>query len=99
MTVTLEKKRYDGTQIRQAEVLVGDQYGCVKLIARDSQLDTIKEGSVITVRNAHANVVNEHLRLEVDRWGKIEASKEKVDSVNTANNLSDVDYELVQVRK
>ena len=99
MTVTLEKKRYDGTQIRQAEVLVGDQYGCVKLIARDSQLDIIKEGSVITVRNAHANVVNEHLRLEVDRWGKIEASKEKVDSVNTANNLSDVEYELVQVRK
>lgn len=99
MTVTLEKKRYDGTQIRQAEAIIGDQYGCVKLIARDNQLDIIKEGSVITVRNAHANVVNEHLRLEVDRWGKIEASKERVESVNTANNLSDVEYELVQVRK
>ena len=99
MTVTLEKKRYDGTQIRQAEAIIGDQYGCVKLIARDNQLDIIKEGSVITVRNAHANVVNEHLRLEVDRWGKIEPSKERVESVNTANNLSDVEYELVQVRK
>lgn len=99
MTVTLEKKRYDGTQIRQAEAIIGDQYGCVKLIARDNQLDIIKEGATITVRNAHANVVNEHLRLEVDRWGKIEASKERVESVNTANNLSDVEYELVQVRK
>ena len=54
---------------------------------------------MITVRNCHANVTNEHLRLEVDRWGKIEASKESVPSVNTANNLSDVEYELVSVRK
>ncbi len=99
MTVTLEKKRYDGTQIRQAEAIVGDQYGCVKLVARDNQLDVVKEGAVITVRNAHANVVNEHLRLEVDRWGKIESSSEKIPSVNLSNNHSDVEYELVSVRK
>ena len=99
MTVTLEKKRYDGTQIRQAEAIVGDQHGCVKLVARDNQLDLVKEGAIITVRNAHANVVNEHLRLEVDRWGKIEPSTEKIEKVNTSNNHSDVEYELVQVRK
>ena len=51
------------------------------------------------MRNAHANVVNEHLRLEVDRWGKIELSAEKIEKVNTSNNLSDVEYELVAVRK
>ena len=99
MKVTLEKKRYDGTQIRQAEAIVGDQHGCVKLLAKDNQLDVVKEGSVIIVRNAHANVVNEHLRIEVDRWGKIETSAEKIEKVNTTNNLSDVEYELVQVRK
>ena len=99
MTVTLEKKRYDGTQIRQAEAIVGDQHGCVKMVIRDNQLDVVKEGSVITVRNAHANVVNEHLRLEVDRWGKVEPSTEKIEKVNTSNNHSDVEYELVQVRK
>ncbi len=99
MTVTLEKKRYDGTQIRQAEAIVGDQYGCVKLIAKDNQLDVIKEGAVIVVRNAHANVVNEHLRVEIDRWGKIEPSTEKIEKVNTSSNLSDVEYELVSVRK
>ena len=54
---------------------------------------------MITVRNCHSNVVNEHLRLEVDRWGKIEASNEKIDSVNTKNNLSEVEYELVSVDK
>ena len=54
---------------------------------------------MITVRNCHANVVREHLRLEVDKWGKVEPSKEKVDSVDTSKNLSDVEYELVSVRK
>lgn len=99
MTVTLEKKRYDGTQIRQAEAIVGDQHGCVKLVARDNQLDLVKEGAVITIRNAHAKVVQDRIRMEVDRWGKIELSNEKVDSVNTANNASDIEYEIVQLRK
>ena len=47
------------------------------------------------MRNAHANVVKEHLRVEVDRWGKMEVSSEKIAEVNTKNNLSDVEYELV----
>ena len=44
-------------------------------------------------------MVNEHLRLEVDKWGKIEVSSVNIDKVNTSNNLSDVEYELVSVRK
>jgi hypothetical protein len=59
----------------------------------------IKEGATITVRNCAANVTNEHMRLEVDRWGKIEPSAEKIDKVNLTNNLSDVEYELVNVKK
>jgi replication factor A1 len=97
--MTKERRRYDGSLIRQADVIVGDPAGCVVLVAKNEQLDNIKEGAVITVRNAHANVVGEHLRLEVDRWGKIESSTEKIDKVNTTNNLSDVEYELVSVRK
>ena len=95
----MDKKRYDGSSIRQAECLVGDQHGCVKFLAKDNQLDAVKEGSVIIVRNCHANVVKEHLRLEVDKWGKIEPSNEKIDKVDTSKNLSDVEYELVSVRK
>ena len=96
--VKKERRRYDGTMMRQAEVLVGDQFGSVVFFAKNEQLDQIKEGQVITVRNCHANVTGEHLRLEVDRWGKIEPSSEKIDSINTKNNLSVVEYELVSVR-
>ena len=75
-----QRQRYDGEELNQvAECLVGDESGCCKMIATDSQLQVVKEGAAITIRNANANVVKEHLRLEVDRWAKIESSNEKVE--------------------
>ena len=60
----------------------------------------MKEDAVITIRNAHANVIKEHLRIEVDKWAKVEAAQgnTKVGKVNTAKNASDIAYELVSVR-
>ena len=98
--VIRERKRYDGGAMnRVAECLVGDEFGCVKLIATDEQLDFVKEGSVVVVRNAHANVVKEHMRIEIDRWAKIEPSNEKVASVNVENNQSDIEYVIVSVKQ
>ena len=67
-------------------------------MAYDGQLDIIKEGAVITIRNAHAKVVKEHLRIEIDKWAKVELSKERVQTVNLSKNLSDIEYELVSVK-
>jgi hypothetical protein len=39
------------------------------------------------------------IKLIVDKWGKVEASKETVSKVNEANNISAVEYELVPARK
>lgn len=44
------------------------------MVIKDEQLDIVKEGSVIIVRNAHAKIVNTKLKMEVDAWGKIELS-------------------------
>ncbi len=93
-----QRQRYGGDQTNQvAECIVGDEYACVKLMAFDEQLKVIKEGALITIRNAHANVVKEHLRIEIDRWAKVESSKVSVPKVNTSRNLSDVEYELVSI--
>ena len=78
-----------------AECIVGDEHGCAKLMAYDRQLEVIKEGAIITIRNAHANVVKEHMRIEIDKWAKVEASRERIGKVNTNKNLSDIEYELV----
>lgn len=53
----------------------------------------------MTIRNAHAKVVEAKMRLEVDKWGKIEESQTPVPTVNLKNNLSEVEYELVTVKK
>ena len=91
-----ERKRYDGGAMnRVAECIVGDPYGCVKMMAYDDQLNVVKEGATITVRNTHANVVKEHCRLEVDRWAKVETSTATVGNVNLSQNMSDIAYELV----
>merc|ERR1712185_415545 len=86
-----ERRRYEGTVNRSAECIVGDQHGCAVLIAKDGQLDIVKEGAQIIIRNAHANVVKEHMRIEIDRWAKVEANKTGKNSVNKVkaeNNLS-----------
>ena len=84
--ITRERKRYEGTVNRSADCTVGDSQGCATLIAKDGQLDVIKEGAQITIRNAHANVVREHLRLEIDRWAKVEVTTgdHAIKSVNLA---------------
>jgi replication factor A1 len=70
----------------------------VNFLAKNEQIDLCREGATLTFRNANANVWKEHLRIEVDKWAKVEPSKEHVDSVNTANNLSKIEYELVPVK-
>lgn len=72
-----EKKKFDGAVITLAEAIVGDKYGCFKLIARDTQLPLLKVGATLTLMNAHAKVHKGFLNLEVDKWGVIkEASPE-----------------------
>ena len=65
------------------------------MMAYDNQLDVVQEGKTICIRNTHANVVKEHMRLEIDKWAKVEASAVNIPSVNLQNNASDVEYELV----
>jgi replication factor A1 len=63
-------------------------------------LDIVKEGALITIRNAHANVVREHMRIEIDRWSKVEPMNGgDIKNVNETNRLSDIEYELVPVGK
>ena len=102
INVTRERKRYEGTVNKSADCLVGDEFGSALLVAKDEQLNIVKAGAHITIRNAHANVVKEHMRIEVDRWAKVEVTANKADfakSVNKGNNLSDIEYELVPVDK
>lgn len=112
MTVVVDKTRADSTRVRIAEALVGDATGCITLTARNGfhfpdvlfltgsieQIDVITPGSTIIARNARIDMFKGFMRLTVDKWGKIEAASQPATfEVNTQNNLSAIEYELVTI--
>lgn len=101
---TVEKKRYDGSVSRIAEVVLADETGSVTFTARNDQIDMFKEGLVVVLRNSNADIYNGFMRLNVTQWGKLSLHPDGVastppppPSVNTENNISAVEYELVTV--
>ena len=98
--MTKQIRRYDGSQIRQAECVVGDESGVMDMLALNDQIDKVKVGETITVRNGLAKVLREtgRIKLIVDKWGKVETAAQdvKIASVDSSNNISAVEYELVR---
>merc|ERR1711976_544932 len=54
-----EITKFNGEVIRIADGVVGD----------DTGVDNFKEEMVIAIRNGRSEVVDEHIRLEVDKFG------------------------------
>ena len=98
--MTKQIRRYDGSQIRQADCVVGDEFGVMDMLALNDQIDKVRQGDTITVRNGLAKVLREtgRIKLIIDKWGKVEtaSSDVKIPSVDTSNNISAVEYELVR---
>ena len=54
----------------------------------------VKEGATIALRNGKSNVVNEHILLEMDRFGKVSVEDDsKVKSTNIEKNISGATWE------
>lgn len=94
------KKEEDGVKI--VDCVVGDASGSVTCTARgDAQVAFFKLGQTIIIRNAHTRMLRADagksatIRVEVDKWGKIEVSKDALaDEVNTKTDVSATEYEL-----
>lgn len=97
----MQRGRPDGPQVRQlriAECLIGDETGVIIFTARNDQVDKMKEGSTVTLRNAKIDMFKGSMRLAVDKWGRIDDAVEPADFlVKEDNNLSLIEYELVNV--
>ncbi|XP_061355585.1 uncharacterized protein At4g28440-like [Gastrolobium bilobum] len=82
---------------RIAECLIGDETGTVVFTARNEQVELMNPGSTIILRNAKIDMFKGSMRLAVDRWGRIEVTEPANFEVKEENNLSLVEYELVNV--
>ncbi|KAK4344562.1 hypothetical protein RND71_034738 [Anisodus tanguticus] len=84
---------------RIAECLVGDETGTILFTARNDQVDLMKAGATIILRNAKIDMFKSTMRLAVDKWGRVEVTEPAAFEVKQGNNLSLVEYELVNVEE
>ncbi|KAI9093379.1 hypothetical protein K1719_027393 [Acacia pycnantha] len=80
-----------------SECLVGDETGTIIFTARNEQVDIMKPGSTLILRNAKIDMFKGSMRLAVDKWGRVEVTEPANFEVKEDNNLSLVEYELVNV--
>ena len=98
--MVLQKGRLDGPQVRQmriAECLVGDETGMIVFTARNDQVELMKPDTTVILRNAKIDMFKGSMRLAVDKWGRVEVTEPASFTVKEVNNLSLVEYELVNV--
>ncbi|KAI4363846.1 hypothetical protein MLD38_020013 [Melastoma candidum] len=82
---------------RIAECLVGDETGSIVFTSRNEQVDIMKPGATVILRNAKIDMFKGTMRLAVDKWGRVEVTEPAKFEVKEDNNLSLVEYELVNV--
>ncbi|RVW37949.1 hypothetical protein VitviT2T_015113 [Vitis vinifera] len=80
-----------------AECLIGDETGTIIFTARNDQVDLMKPETTVIIRNAKIDMFKGSMRLAVDKWGRVEATEPAKFVVKKDNNLSLVEYELVNV--
>lgn len=77
-----------------SECVCGDPSGQIVLSLTEEQKKGVEKDKVVAVRNGAIKMVKGHMRLCVDKWGKVDTSTEDtVDEVGE-KNLSAVEYEL-----
>ncbi|KAK6942385.1 hypothetical protein RJ641_027762 [Dillenia turbinata] len=57
----------------------------------------MKPGTMVILRNAKIDMFKGTMRLAVDKWGRVEVTKSTTFAIKEDNNLSLVEYELVNV--
>jgi len=60
-------------------------------------VDLMKPGATVILRNSRIDMFKGTMRLGVDKWGRIEATGAASFTVKEDNNLSLVEYELINV--
>jgi len=85
--------RSDGSTHRVVDALVGDETGSVYMTLWDDNIDKVKEGDVIDIKNGYVSLFKGSMRLNIGRFGSFEMSQGTIAEVNEKNNLSEKKFE------
>jgi phosphoglycerate kinase len=85
----------EGSDGKLAEAKCADDTAAVTLRLRDAQVGLCEAGKSIIVRNAAAKMFKGFIRVEVDKWGKIEIAPEAHEfEPKSEPNVSATEFEL-----
>eukprot|EP00002_Diphylleia_rotans_P040278 TRINITY_DN9507_c0_g1_i1.p1 TRINITY_DN9507_c0_g1~~TRINITY_DN9507_c0_g1_i1.p1 ORF type:complete len:143 (+),score=31.15 TRINITY_DN9507_c0_g1_i1:75-503(+) len=89
---------HHGSRIQIAEVLVGDETGCIAFCTDQRFLDVIAPGNPLLIRYGHVEMSRGFMRLTVSRWGSVAIVADQAPSdVNEAENMSAIEYEKIEL--
>jgi len=93
----LHRELLNGDVIEINEAVVGDESGTIVFTVRGKeQINKVKEGKHLIIRNAKIEMFKSYMRLAVDIWGLIEDDpNQTVKNVKEDVNMSNEEYELV----
>ena len=95
-----EITRISGDKVKVCEGVIADDSGCANFHFEGSNCELVSTGATISIRNGRSEVVDEHIRLEVDKFGKIaKEDASVVKSTSDKNDISGVAYERQQAKK
>jgi replication factor A1 len=84
----------DYSEHKVLEALVGDETGCIYLNLWDDNIEKVKEGETISIKNGYVNLFRGYMRLNIGRYGSFETVTEpQITNVNSENNVSSKQYE------
>jgi replication factor A1 len=84
----------DGGPHKVSDALVGDETGSVYLTLWDDNIEKVKEGDTVNVKNGYINLFRGNMRLNIGKYGTMEISEQAIaGEVNTENNVSSKVYE------
>ena len=84
--------KQDNTPLRVTEVLVGDASGVIHLTLWNDDIEKVEEGKCYTIKNGYTTTFRNSLRLNVGKYGTLEAAEEDIETVNTENNISEKEF-------
>ena len=84
----------DGEPHKVSDAMVGDETGCIYLTLWDDNIEKVKDGDTIMIKNGYINLFRGNMRLNVGRYGTLEISETPLaGEVKSENNMSTQVYE------
>jgi len=82
-----------GEARKLVEATVGDETATVLLTLWNDQIGQINKDETLLIDNGYVTLVRGHIRLNVGKYGTMTKSEQAIDTVNTALDVSAVEYE------